>query len=117
RWLETLTAVHSYVYDDGSWPEVRAEHPAITTHPETGAKVLYVNRSYTSHIKELEPAESRSLLAFLYRLTEQPRFQCRFRRSANALAFWDNRAAQHMALWDYRPAVRSGHRVDIGQAQ
>ncbi|MBT7648028.1 MAG: taurine dioxygenase, partial [Rhodospirillaceae bacterium] len=51
RWLETLTAVHSYVYDDGSWPEVRAEHPAITTHPETGAKVLYVNRSYTSHIK------------------------------------------------------------------
>ena len=41
------------------------------------------------------------------------RFQCRFRWTENAIAFWDNRCAQHRAMWDYWPHTRSGTRVTI----
>jgi taurine dioxygenase len=44
---------------------------------------------------------------------EKPDFQVRFRWEPNSVAFWDNRAVQHIALWDYFPQVRSGNRVTI----
>jgi taurine dioxygenase len=40
-------------------------------------------------------------------------FQCRFRWSDNAIAFWDNRASQHYAASDYWPAVRRMERVTV----
>ena len=43
----------------------------------------------------------------------QPRFHCRFQWRKNALAFWDNRCTQHMAIRDYYPRTRSGHRFTI----
>jgi len=44
---------------------------------------------------------------------ENPLFQCRFRWSENAIAFWDNRCAQHRAMWDYWPHTRAGTRVTV----
>jgi alpha-ketoglutarate-dependent taurine dioxygenase len=38
---------------------------------------------------------------------------CCFRWSENAIAFWDNRCAQHRAMWDYWPHTRSGTRVTV----
>ena len=35
----------------------------------------------------------------------------------DSIAFWDNRCAQHKALWDYWPNVRSGFRVQIEGVQ
>ena len=90
-----------------------ATHPAVRTHPETGKKALYISPYFTTHIVELEPAESEALMKFLARHIEQPRFQCRFRWSLNAVAFWDNRATQHRALWDYYPATRTGIRYTV----
>jgi taurine dioxygenase len=37
----------------------------------------------------------------------------RFRWSENAIAFWDNRCAQHRAMWDYCPHTRAGTRVMV----
>jgi taurine dioxygenase len=37
----------------------------------------------------------------------------RFRWSENAIAFWDNRCAQHRAMWDYWPHTRAGTRVTV----
>ncbi len=96
---------------DGNYPE--AEHPVVRTHPETGQKALFVNEIFTSHIIGLEPELSRQLLDFLYRHLSAPRFQCRFRWCENSVAFWDNRSTQHLALWDYFPETRSGHRFTI----
>lgn len=120
RMLEGLTAVHdgskpwsTYGYKVPDTPYPKSEHPVVAVHPETGRKLLFVNRGFTTHIVQLPGAESEALLGFLYRHVEHPRFMCRFRWQANSVAFWDNRCTQHQAIWDYFPARRSGHRITI----
>jgi taurine dioxygenase len=90
-----------------------AEHPVVRTHPETGRRCIYVNAAFTLHIVGMEKAESDALLAHLYAQAAIPEYQCRFRWSPNAIAFWDNRASQHYAASDYWPAVRKMERVTI----
>jgi len=89
------------------------EHPVVRTHPETGQRILYVNTAFTSHIKGMDPEESRVLLAKLYRTAARPEYQCRFRWAPGSLAFWDNRSSQHYAASDYFPEVRVMERVTI----
>jgi taurine dioxygenase len=118
RLLEPLAAVH----DGGHYYEgrygrsedyPRAEHPIVCAHPVTGRRLLFVNRTFTTHIPALAPAESDAILEMLYRHIETPEFQCRFRWEAGSVAFWDNRCVQHQAIWDYHPHRRHGHRVTI----
>jgi len=124
QFLDGLTATHesAHVYAgrygnkeedsrDGEFP--RAVHPVVRTHPVTGRKALYVNRAFTTRIRELSPTESRALLAFLFAHQENPEFQCRFCWRSDSVAMWDNRCAQHLAVWDYHPHVRHGYRVSV----
>jgi len=89
------------------------EHPVVRTHPETGARSLYVNAAFTQHIVGLDKADSDALLKLLYAQAAIPEHQCRFRWDANSIAFWDNRASQHYAVSDYWPAVRRMERVTV----
>lgn len=91
----------------------RTRHPVVRTHPETGRKALFVNRQFTSHIEGLARDESDALLGYLHAHCAKLAFQARFRWRPHSIAFWDNRAAQHSAIWDYFPQVRSGYRVTI----
>jgi len=120
--LGGLTAVHEghKLYTDryemtpppGGWP--KAVHPVITTVPETGRKVLFVNRFFTTRIVELDRHESDAVLEMLWRHIESTmELQCRIRWEPNTLVFWDNRATQHRAVWDYFPKARNGQRVSI----
>lgn len=124
--LSGLTAIHSgehvyrnrYEYNSGqredtqkSFPQ--SEHPVIRTHPETGRQALFVNYGFTTRIVGLPQQESEALLAFLFDHCARPEFQCRFKWEVGSIAFWDNRCAQHHAIWDYFPQVRSGYRVTI----
>ncbi len=122
--LAGLTALHAseHVYrgrysdrgvDDFGKAYPTAVHPVIRTHPETGRKSLYVNRTFTTQINELTDAESDAILEFLFDHSEQLDFQIRFRWSVNDVAFWDNRCTLHHAIWDYWPAERKGRRVTI----
>jgi taurine dioxygenase len=121
RFLSGLTAIHdgSRNYDGRqAAPErgaefPRAEHPVIRTHPETGRPALFVNRMFTTRITQLGDRESDAVLEMLYRHIESPEFQCRFHWQPRSVAFWDNRCAQHLALWDYYPHRRYGHRVTV----
>ncbi|MGH6972481.1 MAG: TauD/TfdA dioxygenase family protein, partial [Caulobacteraceae bacterium] len=120
--LETLTAVHDgakpytggygQAPPEGGWP--KSVHPVIARHPETGRKILYVNRGFTTRIAELDRKESDALLEFLWRHIETHlEFQCRVRWAPDTLVFWDNRCTQHHAVWDYYPFSRYGERVSI----
>src|SRR5262245_16350120 len=122
-YLDGLTAIHDGgdvyrglyanfgVADKAEYP--RAEHPIVRTHVVTGKKSLYVNRGFTRYIAGIPRDESDAMLAYLYQHAENPLFQCRFRWTENAIAFWDNRCTQHRAMWDYWPHTRSGHRVTV----
>jgi taurine dioxygenase len=90
-----------------------AVHPVVRTHPETGRKAIYVNRTFTTRIVELSEAESEAVLKLLFEHCEQVDFQIRFRWQRNDLAFWDNRCVMHRAIWDYWPNERKGRRVTI----
>lgn len=89
------------------------EHPVVRTHPETGKRGLYVNTAFTTRIKGLSEKESDWLLNHLYSYAAIAEHQCRFRWAADSIAFWDNRACQHLAASDYFPAVRVMERVTV----
>ena len=122
--IDGAVAVHDFTQSFGAMmdAETRAErqksypparHPVVRTHPVTGAKILYVNRIFTSHIVGMDRAESDALLERLCRETSVPEYQCRFRWQKNSVAFWDNRAVQHYAASDYWPAKRIMERATI----
>ena len=91
----------------------RSVHPIIRTHPETGRKAIYVNRTFTREIEGINKTESDILLEFLWKHSEQPDFQVRYRWKRNDMVFWDNRCLMHHAIWDYWPNERKGRRVTI----
>lgn len=88
------------------------EHPVVATHPDTGRKLLYLNRNFTKFIKGLTRQESDALLSFLLTHIEQPEFQCRLHWSKGTTAIWDNRCTQHYAVCDYRQQ-RTMHAVTV----
>jgi taurine dioxygenase len=107
-----LTAIHSA--RPFGHPEVTAEHPVVRVHPETGRRSLYVNRTFTERIVQLQPGESAALLDFLYSFSVQPQFTCRYRWSEGAVGIWDNRVTQHYAVNDYTEPRRIQRITVIG---
>ena len=126
-YLEGLTAFHSgdryYRWrnakegiDDSGRRYPSAHHPVVLRHPVSGRKSIYVNSFFTYAINELPKEESEAILNFLYSRFADPMFQTRFRWRKNSVAFWDNRAVQHLAIWDYFPHTRTGSRVTVKAA-
>jgi len=93
--------------------ELRAEHPVVRTHPETGEKVLYVNYGHTVGFKGFTEEESAPILNYLFEHQRRPEFTCAFRWQPGSIAFWDNRATHHNPLNDYHGFKRVMHRITI----
>ena len=101
------------VRGDDSWRETINFHPVVRTHPETGRKLLYVNKSYTVGFEGMTEDESRPLLDYLFEQGNRPEFTSRFRWEKGSVAFWDNRAVKHLAIHDAGPFRRSMRRTQI----
>ena len=122
--VDDAYAIHDYarVFADrvkpGEEEEIRAKyppqrHPVIRTHPETGARGIYTNVGFTSHIEGMEPDESRKTLRGLERAMMDPSIQIRVRWRPDTFVMWDNRAVQHAATADFFPAHRVMERVTV----
>lgn len=128
RHIAGLTARHGFGRFDqliGHTPEGRKQvhaveetfphpdHPVVTTHPETGRPVLYVNRHFTETINGLPDDEGRAILGFLLEQTARPEHQLRVSWRAGTIVMWDNRSVQHYAPYDYWPQRRRMERVTV----
>lgn len=116
RFVDGLTAVHDAGGAFGAAPDERpapVEHPVARTHPETGAKTLFVNPTFTSHIKELALAEGDALLQFLYQHSARPEYTVRYHWRRGDLGFWDNRSTQHAVAGDFGDRHRLIQRVTL----
>jgi len=127
--LEGLRAVHSSrhvfgarseytkgVADRIGNPELATQdaiHPVIIRHPDTGRKILYVNRGFTTHFDGWTKQESQPLLEYLYQHASRPEFQTRFQWKPGSIALWDNRSTWHYALNDYQGQRRLMHRITL----
>ncbi|WP_419945276.1 TauD/TfdA dioxygenase family protein [Candidatus Poriferisodalis sp.] len=122
--IEGRYAIHSFVKAFGrSMSESEREearqkypdqkHPVVRTHPVTGAKSLFVNRTFTLTIDGMTPDESRALRRRLYAQASEPEFQCRFRWHPGSIAQWDNRCTQHYAVPDHGGLHRRMERVTL----
>ena len=121
---DDLVAIHDFAQafghqlDEDALAEMRrqhppVEHPVIRTHPETGRRIVYVNRIFVREIIGLDLDASRALIDDLSRPADLPEHQCRFHWEPGSIAFWDNRAVQHYACSDYWPDTRIMERASI----
>ena len=89
-------------------------HPIVRTHPETGAKALFVNPGFTRRIIGMSEEESRAILGFLFEHAKQPDLIYRHHWAKGDLIIWDNRSTWHLAVADYDMAEpRHMHRTSV----
>ena len=106
-WEETSRQFVSTIY--------RAEHSAVTVHPETGERALLLGGF--AHRLVGYPADlSRSIIRTFQEYVTRPENTVRWHWKVGDLAIWDNRATQHCAVVDYGRAHRRCERVTVAGA-
>ena len=105
--LTGLTCIH-----ESRQGPLKAEHPVVRVHPDTGRKSLYVNKQFSSRIPQLSRPESQVLLQYLFRWQEQVKFSCRWHWSGGDVALWDERVTLHSVVDDTKER-RLLHRVTV----
>ena len=97
----------------GALKRYGTEHPVVATHPETGRKLLFVNKTYSKQIKGMTQEESDALLGFLVRHATRAEHVWRVQWQPGTLTFWDNRCTWHYAVNDYQGQRRLMHRITL----
>ena len=76
-------------------------HPCVRTHPETGRRTLFFNKTNLQHFEGMTREESAGIIEFLHQHTTQPTVTFRHSWRPGDTLFWDNRCATHYAPPDY----------------
>jgi taurine dioxygenase len=90
-------------------------HPLIRLHTETKRPAIYSTAGYIQGFEELEPQDSKALLAELYEYQGSPQFVYRHEWEKDMLVLWDNRSVLHKATGGYDGHDRLLHRATISQ--
>lgn len=73
------------------------KHPAITTHPVTGAKILYASSGFTTGIEGLDYETNQKILPELFAFIEREEHIHTHVWQDGDLILWENRTLNHMA--------------------
>ncbi|KAI5475974.1 hypothetical protein MNV49_000533 [Pseudohyphozyma bogoriensis] len=98
-------SAHQYL--DENNPDAPAKyieriHPLVRTHPATGWKSLFINRSMTVGIEGLDKSESDVILNYIFDVYERSTdIQVRWSWTPGTSAIWDNRQTIHTVSRDY----------------
>ena len=106
--LEGLRAIHSWersriqsrsmpATDEQKRERPPVDHPIVRTHPDTGAKALYLG-NHASHVLGMPEEEGHALVRWLEAFATQPGFVYSHRWQSGDLVMWDNRRTLHRAL-------------------
>jgi len=106
-WLESGKQFMSTIY--------RAEHPAVTVHPETGERALLLG-GFAHRLVGYPRDLSRAVIRTLQEYVTRPENTVRWHWRAGDIAVWDNRSTQHCAVVDYGDAYRRCERVTVAGA-
>ncbi len=89
-------------------------HPLVRTHPITGRKCLYLSRSLTKKIGDLDEAETDRLVSQLIEHITSAPYVYRHNWRVGDLVIWDNCSSMHRAMFDYEwPLRRRMHRTTV----
>lgn len=89
-------------------------HPIVRTHPITGRKCLYLSRSLTKKIGDLDEAQTQQLVAQLVEHITSEQYVYRHNWRVGDLLIWDNCSSMHRAIGDYDlPQRRLMHRTTV----
>lgn len=99
RWGAGLSETDAAAYG-GSAARPAVSHPLVRTHPDTGAKALYLG-NHASHIDGLPKAEGAVLLDRLLDHATRREFVYAHRWRRGDLVMWDNRCLLHRAVANY----------------
>ena len=92
--------------DDQDEKTVDAAHPAVTVHPSTGRRLLYLNETHTRRFRELELRESVNLLQELIVHATRPENVYVHDWVVGDLLIWDQRSTIHRGAGDFPPDER-----------
>lgn len=110
RFNSSLTARMPKDYDHfgsgDNWNKLHEKYPpvvqpAVSVHPVTGEKSLYVNHSWTIDIVGMDEEESQATIDRLIAEILKPEYQCRWQWAKGDVAIWDNRLVQHYGVPDH----------------
>ncbi len=89
-------------------------HPLVLTHPETGAKALYLDVTNTVRVAGMSPEAGEALLQRLFAHATADAHLYRHRWRPGDLVLWDNRCTAHRAAGGYPPGEeRTMYRTQI----
>lgn len=88
-------------------------HPMVCTHPVSGEKSLFVDKTYACGIEGFTEAEAMPLLEYLGNFATQESFTCRLRWQSKTVIMWDNRICLHQAFNDYEGFRREMYRATV----
>ena len=83
-----------------------AVHPAVSVHPSTGRKMLYLNETHTRTFRELEHKDSVALLQKVITHATRPENIYTHHWTVGDLLIWDQRSTIHRGAGDFPPNER-----------
>jgi alpha-ketoglutarate-dependent taurine dioxygenase len=96
------------------YEDLRAVHPLVRRHPDTGRQFLFLSPHTMSGIEGMPDAEARALLDELARFATQEQFVYAHAWRKDDVILWDNRCTMHAVMpYDNKTVRRIMHRTTL----